>query len=43
VEHYLKLMQEQPDIEHSEEEERVLEEFQATWRVIRQVLVSEAA
>ena len=43
VEHYLKLMQDQPDIERSQEEERILQEFQATWRVIRQVLVSEAA
>jgi hypothetical protein len=43
VEHYLKLMREQPDIERSQEEERVLQEFQETWSVIRQVLVSEAA
>jgi hypothetical protein len=43
VEHYLKLMREQQDIERSEEEEHILKEFQETWSVIRQILVSEAA
>lgn len=39
---YLKLYQEQPDIEQSAEERSVVEEFQRTWQILRRELVLEA-
>ncbi len=42
VRHYLKLYQEQSDIERTAEERSVVEEFQKTWQVLRQELVLEA-
>lgn len=40
--HYLKLYQEQTDIEQTEEERSVVEEFHKTWQVLRRELVLEA-
>jgi hypothetical protein len=41
IEHYFKLIQEYPGLEYSQEEKQLLEEFQQTWKLLRQVLVSE--
>ena len=42
VRHYLKLYKEQPDIEQTDEERSVVEEFHKTWQVLRRELVLEA-
>ncbi len=42
VRHYLKLYQEQTDIEQTEEERSVVAEFHKTWLVLRRELVLEA-
>jgi len=41
VRHYLKIYEEQPDADRTEEERRTLEEFQRTWQVLRRELVRE--
>jgi hypothetical protein len=42
VRHYLKLYQEQTDIEQTAEERSVVEEFHKTWQILRQKLVLDA-
>lgn len=41
VRHYLKIYQEQTEIEQTPEERRVVEEFYKTWNVLRRALVPE--
>jgi hypothetical protein len=41
IRHYFKLYQEQTEVEQSDEERLVVEEFHNTWQVLRRELVRE--